>query len=120
MWPCSLTAVPELAMQSTMIEMLPLSDKKKQCPSPQDECHHDQGNTMPAKHKRTTFLRTRHFTMFNCPALYMNLYNSKQITLHLHDGTEVKFHIFYTPTNNGDTGLAASISCFNHMEYNPL
>jgi len=53
--------------------------------------------------------------MFNCPVLYMNLYNSKQIPIHFYDGMEVKFHIFYTPTQNGDTRLAATISCFNRM-----
>ena len=54
MRPCSLIAVPELATRRTMIEMLPLSDEK-QCPSPQDK-RHDNGNSMPVKHKYTTFL----------------------------------------------------------------
>jgi hypothetical protein len=39
-----------------------------------------------------------------------------KIPLHFHDGMEVKFHIFYTLSHNGDAGLAASISCFSRME----
>jgi hypothetical protein len=38
-----------------------------------------------------------------------------KIPLCLHDGMEVKLHIFYTPTHNGDLGSAASFSYFNHV-----
>jgi hypothetical protein len=53
--PGSLKVVPESAIQDTTVELLPLGDNEKQCPSPQDNCS-DHGNSMPSNHKSTAFL----------------------------------------------------------------